>query len=88
MSAPQKISVILNSPADWDEWIEVIKTQALTDKVWEYLDPAEDEVLTLTKPSALTPEKINPNKTTFSQLTPKEREYYKIFRQDYKWKRD
>jgi hypothetical protein len=34
MSTSQKISVTLNSPSDWDEWIEVIKTQALAGKVW------------------------------------------------------
>jgi len=33
MSTSQKLTVILNSPDDWDEWIEVVKTQALAGKV-------------------------------------------------------
>ena len=88
MSAPQKISVILNSPADWDEWIEVIKTQALAGKIWQYLDPSKDAVPALDEPVAPTPDKVNPQKTTVAQLTAEEREQYKILRQDYKWERD
>jgi hypothetical protein len=88
MSAPQKISVILNSPGDWDEWIEVIKTQALAGKVWQYLDPSEDVVPALNEPVAPTPTQINTQKTTVGQLTAEEREEYKILRQDYKWERD
>jgi hypothetical protein len=84
MSTPQKISVILNSPADWDEWIEVIKTQALAGKVWKYLDPTEDVVSTLQEPTAPTPVQVNPQKTTISELTAEEREEYKILRQDHK----
>jgi hypothetical protein len=84
MSTPQKISVILNSPADWDEWIEVIKTQALAGKVWQHLDPSEDTVPALVEPVAPTPAQVNPQETTVSQLTADEREEYKILRQDYK----
>ena len=55
MSTPQKVSVILNNPADWDEWIEIIKTQALAGKVWQHLDPSEDTVPALEEPVAPTP---------------------------------
>ena len=55
MSTPQKVSVILNNPADWDEWIEIIKTQALAGKVWRHLDPSEDTVPALEEPVVLTP---------------------------------
>jgi hypothetical protein len=88
MSTSQKISVILNSPADWDEWIEVIMTQALAGKVWEYLDPSQDEVPTLQEPALPTIQTVNAQKTSFSELTAEEREHYKIIRQDYKWQRD
>ncbi|OCL06556.1 hypothetical protein AOQ84DRAFT_390115 [Glonium stellatum] len=32
-------TVILSSPSDWDEWIEVIKSIAMVGKVWKYVDP-------------------------------------------------
>jgi len=50
MSTSQKISVTLNGPSDWDEWIEVIKTLALAGKVWDYIDPSKDEVPALEEP--------------------------------------
>ena len=50
MSTIQKISVTLDGPSDWGEWIEVVKTLALTGKVWDYVDPSKDEVPALEEP--------------------------------------
>jgi hypothetical protein len=88
MSTSQKISVTLNSPSDWDEWIEVIKTQALAGKVWDYVDPSKDQVPALEEPLPPQPRDVNAQAATFGQLTPEEREEYRILRQDYKWQRD
>jgi hypothetical protein len=33
MSTTQKIAVTLNGPADWDEWIEIMKTLAVAHRV-------------------------------------------------------
>ena len=80
----QKISVALNSPSDWDEWIEIIKTQALAGKVWGYVDPSKDQVPTLEEPLLPQSRDVNAQATTFGQLTQEEREEYRILRQDYK----
>jgi hypothetical protein len=84
----QKISVTLNSPSDWDEWIEVMKTQALVGKVWDYVDPSKDQVPALEEPLPPQPRDINAQAATFGQLTQEEREEYRMLRQDYKWQRD
>ena len=41
--------VILVSPNDWDEWIEVIKLKANNNRLWQYVDPfiPIDDLLTL-----------------------------------------
>src|SRR5271155_2244237 len=88
MSTSQKISVTLNSPSDWDEWIEVIKTQALAGKVWDYVDPLKDQVPALQEPLPPQPRDVNAQAATFGQLTQEEKEEYRILRQDYKWQRD
>jgi len=36
-------SVILASPNDWDEWIEVIKSKANNNRLWKYVDPSTPE---------------------------------------------
>ena len=46
-----------------------------------------DTVPALEEPVAPTPAQVNPAKTTVTELTPDEREQYKILRQDYKWER-
>jgi hypothetical protein len=88
MSTAQKISVTLNGPSDWDEWIEVVKTLALAGKVWDYLDPSKDQVPTLEEPQPPKPTDINAEISTFGQLSQEEREEYRMLRQDYKWQRD
>ena len=84
MSTLQKISVILNNPADWDEWIEIIKIQALASKVWQHFDPFKDTIPALKEPVAPTPAQINAAKTMVTEFTLDERKQYKILQQDYK----
>jgi hypothetical protein len=48
--AIQKVSVIMGGPADWDEWIEIVKTLVLAGKVWDYVDLSKDEVPALEEP--------------------------------------
>jgi hypothetical protein len=69
----QKISVTLNNPSDRDEWIEVMKTQALVGKVWGYVDPSKDQVPTLEEPMPPQPRDVNAQAATFGQLTQEER---------------
>jgi len=88
MSTSQRISVTLNGPSDWDEWIEVVKTLALAGKVWDYVDPSKDEVPALEEPQPPKPKDINNQAATYGQLSQEEREEYRIIRQDYKWQRD
>jgi hypothetical protein len=86
MATPQKVSVVLNTPGDWDEWIEVVKTQAIAGDIWEYVDPSRDqeEIPTLDKPKPPRPQDVNQEKTIYAQLTPDEKEEFRMMRQDYK----
>ncbi len=84
MSTLQKIFIILNNPADQDKQIKIIKTQALTGKVWKHLNPSEDTVPTLEEPVAPTPAQVNAAKITVIELTPDKCEQYKILQQDHK----
>ena len=82
MFTSQKISITLNSPSDWDEWIGVVKTLALAGKVWDYVDPSKDEVPALEEPKPPQPKDINNQISTFGQLSHEEREEYRILKQD------
>jgi hypothetical protein len=49
MATPRKVSVVPNTPNDWDEWIQVVKTQAIAGDIWEHVDPKRDQIPTLGK---------------------------------------
>jgi len=51
MTLPQKSTVILSNPSDWDEWLEIVKTKAVGGEVWKFIDPAiaKDELPSLTE---------------------------------------
>lgn len=58
-------SVVLASPNDWDEWIEVIKPKANTNRIWNYVNPSTpaDVLLKFEEPVRATPKDINSQKT-------------------------
>ena len=74
MATPQKVSVVLNTPGDWDEWIQVVKTQAIAGDIWEHVDPKKDQIPTLSKPEMPTPQQVNRDKTTYAELSVEEKE--------------
>ena len=88
MTSPQKSTVILSNPSDWDEWLEIIKTKAVGGEVWKFIDPAiaKDELPSLTEPTIPTPQDVNPDKTSLAQLNDDEKEELRFQRLSYKRK--
>jgi hypothetical protein len=84
MATPQKVSGVLNTPNDWDEWIQVVKTQAIAGDIWDHVDPKRDQIPTLGKPELPKPQNVNREKTTYAELTTEEKEEFRMMRQDYK----
>jgi len=54
-------TVILISPNDWDEWIEVIKSKANTNRIWQYVDLSipKDALLKLEELVQVLPKDVN-----------------------------
>ena len=75
-AAPQKVTIILNSPNDWDEWLEIIRSKALAGNIWSYMDPSkkETELPILEEPALPLPSNINPQKTLIKDLNDDEKE--------------
>jgi Reverse transcriptase (RNA-dependent DNA polymerase) len=71
--AEHGVTVILRSPKDWHKWFGSIKTQAIAQRVWQYMDP--DTPLDLVKPTK------PPRPTTISETT---RFNYTIDLEEYK----
>jgi len=82
----QRVSVILSGPTDWDEWIEIVKTKAMGNKIWEYVDPStlKDNLSILNEPTIPRAGDVNPQKPTVDKLDANELEELKLLRYDYK----
>lgn len=80
----EKTSVILASQNDWDEWIEVVKSIAIGDDIWEFINPdtPESSLLPLEEPRTPMPADIDPRKTTFSSLDEDEKEELRELRRE------
>ena len=80
-------SVILASPNDWDEWIEVIKSKANNNRLWKYVDPStpETELPKLEEPVRASPKDANSRgKTKLSELDEEEKEELRTLKLDHR----
>jgi len=79
-------SVILASPNDWDEWLEVIKSKANTNRIWKYVDPStpKDTLLKLEEPVRASPKDVNGQKTKLLELDKDKKEKLCMLQFDYK----
>ena len=76
----QKITIVLSSPNDWDEWIEIIKSKAIGGDVWDYMNPstAKDTLPDLTRPTMPMPNDVNLIYTTVTDLSAAEQDELKV----------
>ena len=83
------ISIILKDQNDWDEWIGMVKTKAITGDIWEHVDPSttRENLPQLQQPQIPTPNQVNPERTLISQLTEDEKEQLSLLRYEYKIQR-
>ena len=81
------LSVILISPNDWDEWIEVIKLKANNNCLWEYIDllTPETKLPKLKEPVWALPKDANSwGKMKLVELDEEEKEELCMLKADYR----
>ena len=86
-----KTSIILNGQDDWDEWIEVVKTAAISGDVWDYINPdtLKGNVPAFTEPNEPAYQDVASAsdkrlEIKYSTLTEDEKEEFKRLQQRYK----
>ena len=86
MATVQKTSVILSSSADWEEWLEIVKTKALSGEVWDYVNPQTPKAIlpALTQPVIPRPADVKDSATRLLELDIDEKEELSLLRYDYK----
>ena len=53
LTVPNVISVILDLPSDWDEWIQILRTFAVNGHIWTHINLDLIVPTALMKPSKL-----------------------------------
>ncbi len=49
-----KLAITLNSPSDWEPWIELAKSHATSQRIWEFINLDNEEEVELLEPNILT----------------------------------
>jgi hypothetical protein len=86
LSKVHRTTIILTSPSNWDEWVEIIKTKAEAEKVWDFVDPsiATENLKSLTQPEVPKPVNVNPEKNTVAELSSDELDKLKLLHFNFK----
>ena len=86
MSQPKKNhAVILKTSSDWRKWIEVIKSSAIGQKIWDYIDPETslDMLPKLEEPSFPQPQDVQDGAIRYSELSDDSKEQYRDLKRLY-----
>ena len=80
------VTIVLASPSDWDEWLAVVKSKALTAEIWQFINPATDkeQLPTLKEPAMPTSTTVNPAKSPYAELDATETMQFKALLAEYK----
>jgi Reverse transcriptase (RNA-dependent DNA polymerase) len=79
-----KIVIILDKPGDWYEWLSIVKSLTTDKAILKLIDPDSKEESTLNEPTKPTPSNVKAGAISPLAFDPKEWEYYKVLRDDYK----
>ncbi|KAI0993084.1 hypothetical protein K3495_g15101, partial [Podosphaera aphanis] len=89
MTTINKQAVILHTKAEWDTWIELIKTSALKHDVWKFVNPDNDSEIPILEepirpsPTAVRAPASGATTTRLSELTSDEKEEYSFLKEEY-----
>ena len=88
MTSTQAVSttVVLSQQADWDKWIDLIRLQACTGDIWEYVNPATkwNVLPQLTEPTFPTPSNVKPGTTSYTALSEDKKDKLQILQEKHK----
>jgi hypothetical protein len=81
-----KSTVILDRPADWDEWLFLIEFTAQHSEISSYINLSKLEPSELVEPAEPISMDIKESVTALTGLFAEKRDIYKILRDEYKIK--
>ena len=84
----QCVTVILNGPNDWEEWLEIIKSKTWEHDIWEFVNSAmlKADVLNLEVSEILKTTDVNSDVTSIAKLENIEKNIYWVLLAQYNHK--
>ena len=84
MMTIQKIPVVLESPRDWEDWYDVVRSSAHARGVLTLVDVnATTPSGQLTAPAEPRYSAVNADATSYADLTASEKDHYKVLISEY-----
>ena len=76
----QRVTVILNGPNDWEEWLKIIKSKTWEHDIWGFMNSAmlKTDVLNLEVPEISKTTDVNPAVTSIAKLEDIEKNIYQM----------
>jgi len=76
----QRVTVILNGPNDWEEWLEIVKSKAREHDIWGFVNPAtaKADIPNLEVPEISKATDVNPAATSIVKLEDIEKDIYRV----------
>jgi hypothetical protein len=65
-----RVTIILDQPSDWANWLFLRKDTAQRHDLWEYVDPSKETVHTLLEPERPLPASYQAGATLIATLSP------------------
>ena len=78
VTSAQRVTVILNGPNDWEEWLEIIKSKAQEHDIWGFVNSAtlKADISNLEVPEIPKATDVNPAATSMAKLEDIEKDTY------------
>jgi hypothetical protein len=83
--ASERVTVVLKTADDWDEWVEVIKSAAIGLEVWDLINPNKTTVdlRRNERPQRPRPSDVKEGATGITGLNEDEKDEYKFLKKEY-----
>ena len=84
----QRVTVVLNTQNNWEEWLEIVKSKTYKNEIWDFVNPSTPKtgLSTLEMPTESKISDVDPAKTCISKLEDLEKDTYRMLIHQYKQK--
>ena len=84
----QRVTVMLNTQNDWEEWLKIVKSKTYKNEIWDFVNPSTPKagLPTLEMPTESKISDVNSEKTCILKLKDLKKNTHQMLIHQYEWK--